>query len=167
MHRIRGTLAVTLLVLSCAACSGQSDPSATATNTTATRVTPPTTGSPSPTVPADLAKYTPAERLEYRAAVRAYSVFATQNSQFLVRGQLTKSASRFYHRYSINWVRAWANLAQLNDNGVTVTGRTRLLWIHPKSIQLTPTGSAVVVLRRCLDESQLRVVQRGKGFPDA
>src|SRR6476660_7543168 len=116
MPRVRGLLAVTLLCLACASCSADSGGSAAEhPSTTAT----PSPSSPTPTVSPELAAYTADERAAYQAAVRAYSVFTKRNSEFLAKGQTTRLASDYYHRYSIDWVKAWANLARLANNDVT------------------------------------------------
>ena len=162
MPRVGVVLVATVLVLSCAGCSREPDgpiggkpkPSTTSSATSSLTA--------SPTVPADLVKYTPEEQAAYEAALAAYGDFTKHNTRFLAKGQTTKTASRFYHRYSIDWVEAWANLAQLANNGVRVTGATTVVWFHPKRIAVGPDGSAEVVLRRCLDESDVVVTQDGK-----
>jgi hypothetical protein len=158
MPSVRALVAVAF-VFTCASCAQQSDgPSASPASKTS--APPPT--SPTPSVPPELTRYTDAERAAYAAAVQAYSEFTQQNSQLLSQGRTTEPASTFYQRYSIDWVEAWANLAKLANNHVTVSGPTRINWVRPKSITLEPSGSAVVVLRRCLDESGLKVMQAGK-----
>ena len=118
MPRVRGLLVVTFLVASCASCSGSADSPAAETPTGTTTIAP---SSPTPTVPSGLATYSADERSAYQAAISAYAAFTRQNSQFLAQGQTTRAASDFYHRYSINWVEAWANLGQLSNNDVTVS----------------------------------------------
>jgi hypothetical protein len=158
MPRVRGLLVVTFLVLACASCSGSGHGRSGGPPTSASVSTP---SSPTPNVPADLATYSVDERAAYRDAVQAYAAFTKRNSQFLAKGQTTRAASDFYHHYATHWVEAWANLAELANNDVTVSGPTRVVWVHPKRIDLDPSGSAVVVVRRCLDESRLKVTQGG------
>jgi hypothetical protein len=157
MPSARALVTVTFLLLACASCSQQDNDSAASPPRPATSAP----SSPAPSIPSDLAKYAPNERAAYANATRAYSAFTRWNSQFLANGQTIKAASDFYHRYSIDWVEAWANLAELANNHVTVKGRTRIVWVHPVRINLAASGLAVVVLSRCLDESRLKVRQAG------
>jgi hypothetical protein len=159
MPGVRAFLTVTIVVVACASCQGDTETPTAQAPTESTTSQP---SSPTPTVPPYLAKYTPHERDAYQAAVHAYSAFAERNSEFLAKGRTTRAASDFYHRYAIDWVEAWANLVQLADNDVTVDGLTRIVWTRPKSIKLDPSGSAGLVLVRCLDESRLKVTQGGK-----
>ena len=162
MPRLGVLIVGTVLVLTCASCSQDADGPNLGKPTTTTASPSTSPSLPSPTVPADLVKYAPEERAAYQAAVTAYDDFTTRNARFLAKGKTTKPASRFYHRYSIDWVEAWANLAQLTNNGVRVYGATTIVWVHPKRITVGTDGSADVVLRRCLDESGLVVSQGGK-----
>lgn len=157
----RTLFVASILMVACAACGGNddaADPTETPLPTTSAHSTP---TSPSPTIPTYLETYGADDRAAYADAVTAYSKFLKTNAGFIARGHTTKDASAFYHRFSIDWVSAWANLAQLANNHVTVTGTTTVKWVRPVSIAVGQKKTAVV-LRRCLDESAVVVTQNGK-----
>lgn len=158
MPRLRISLA-TLVLLACAACSPSADEPPTPAPPRSAAAASPT---PSASVADEMASYSPEERAAYAGALPAYERFTAANDRFLAQGKTTKPASNFYQRYSIDWVDAWANLAQLANNDVTVKGRTRVLWVRPASIDVAPSGRATVRLLRCIDESQLSVRQAGQ-----
>jgi hypothetical protein len=158
MLRSRAVLA-TFLVAACAACSdGGASPASTVDPLTTTRA--PT--APTSSVPPDLAGYSERERAAYAAAVSEYDSFTKRNDHFYSVGQTTLAAKRFYQRYAVDWSTAWGNLAQIANNNVTVTGSTKTIWTKPKSIDVGAPKVDVVVLRRCLDESDRTVTQNGK-----
>lgn len=159
MRLAGGTLAVTLLMVLCAACSGNADVAEPSSSPEPTTSAPPT--SASPTVPPYLEAYSADERTAYAEAVAAYEAYVQRNNRFLAKGETTTEASDFYHRFSTDWVAAWANLAQLANNHVTVTGSTTVKRVRPAKIELA-SAKAVVVLLRCLDESKLVVAQNGQ-----
>jgi hypothetical protein len=109
--------------------------------------------------------YNAKQRNAYGAALAAQAAFDRRNARILAAGRTTKAASVFYHRYSIDWVSDWSSLAQLANNHVTVTGRSKVRWARPISIRLPGSGAAVVVLRRCVDQSQMVVTQNGTQLP--
>jgi hypothetical protein len=49
-------------------------------------------------------------------------------------GQTARRASDFYHRFFDQLGSAWANLARLANNNVTVTGPTTVKWVRPVSV---------------------------------
>ena len=158
MRSARLLLAVTLLVVSCPSCSrgsGGTEPDGSPTGSTSTP-------SASPSVPPYLASYSVEQRHAYDAALAAHSAFVEQDRQFAAVGKTTKQAAAYYRRNSIDWVADWATLAQLANNGVTVTGRTTVKWVRPVSIDLDGLSADVIVLRRCVDSSGLVVSQDGK-----
>jgi hypothetical protein len=161
LPRVTAALAMSL-ILSCVACSGNDGEA----KSTEPPKPPPSVPSPrapaSAAVPRYLAPYTADEREAYGDAVVADERFGRRNSRFLSEGQTTKQASDFYRKYSTDWVSAWSNLGRLADNRVTVTGRATVKWVRPSSIDLGEDGGAVVVLRRCLNESGLVVTQNGE-----
>ena len=147
----------TLLIVVCAACasnaSNGADPEPAAPSTSAP--TAPSSG------PAGLAGYTEAEQAAYGEAVGAYDSFTARNDKIMAKGQTTVGAKDFYQKYAIDWSTAWTGLAQLANDGITVTGPTTAKWTRPKSIDLTAKGGPSVVLRRCLDETKRVVTQKG------
>lgn len=155
------------LVVACAACSQEGAATAPSTGT---QTPPDPSGIPTPSVqststtsvPPALAGYSGKERIAFGAAVRAYYNFARRNDRFYAAGRTTGAAKRFYQRYSVDWSTAWGNLAQTANNNVTVTGSTRTVWTRPRSIELGQSGGDVIVMRRCLDESDRVVTQNGK-----
>jgi hypothetical protein len=158
MLRTRIVLA-SFLVLTCAACTGgdaTSGPPASPTSSTSVAST------PSSTVPPELAGYSEDERLAYDEALAAYADYLAESDKIYARGETTVAAKRFYQRYAIDWSTAWGNLAVVANNRVTITGEARALWTRPVSIGLTPDAGDVVVIRRCVDESQRVVRQNGK-----
>lgn len=161
MLRLRVLLAVTFLVVACASCRGNGDGADTTGTPRTTTSAASTPTSPSPTTPSYLETYGADERAAYDDAVTAYDRFLTTNADFIAVGRTTKHASDFYRRFSIDWVSAWANLAQLANNDVTVRGTTTVNWVRPVSIEVGRKKIAVI-LRRCLDESELVVTQNGK-----
>ena len=149
-----------LLIAACAACdgSGSAEPASSSS--------PPSVSLPSPSaatssVPPELAGYDEAERAAYREAVVAYDRFSRRNDGFYARGETTPKAKEYYQRWAVDWSTAWANLAQVANNGVTVRGTTKTVWTRPKSIDLGGPDGDVVVLRRCLDEAGRVVEQDG------
>ena len=158
MLRSRTVLA-SFLVLACAACTGgdaTSGPSASPSPSTSVAST------PTSTVPPELTGYTEDERLAYDEALVAYADYLAESDKIYARGETSVAAKRFYQRYAIDWSTAWGNLAVVANNGVTITGEARALWTRPVSIGLTPDAGDVVVIRRCVDESQRVVRQNGK-----
>jgi hypothetical protein len=113
-------------------------------------------------VPPELAGYSEDERLAYDEALAAYADYLAESDKIYARGETTVAAKRFYQRYAIDWSTAWGNLAVVANNRVTITGEARALWTRPVSIGLTPDAGDVVVIRRCVDESQRVVRQNGK-----
>lgn len=158
MLRSRTVLA-SFLVLTCAACTGgdaTSGPSASPSPSTSVASTPPST------VPPELVGYSEDERVAYDEALAAYADYLAESDKIYAKGETTVAAKRFYQRYAIDWSTAWGNLAVVANNGVTITGEARALWTRPVSIGLTPDAGDVVVIRRCVDESQRVVRQNGK-----
>lgn len=162
MPRIRVLLAVTLLVLSCASCSGDPGEAQPGGSPRGSPSTPTVSTSPTPTVPPYLASYTAEERQAYAEAVSAYEVYIKRNNQLLAEGKTTVSANNFYQRYSTDWVAAWANLGKLANNNVRVTGVATVKWVRPVKVALAESGVAKIALRRCLDESKLMVTQNDR-----
>lgn len=157
MLRSRLVLA-TFLVVTCAACTGATgdpEPSSTADST------PSAPTAPTSSIPPELAGYTEDERAAYEDAVAAYATFTAKNDKIFAKGQATVGARDFYQRSAIDWSTAWGNLGQIANNGVTVKGTTKIVWTRPKFIELN-SGRAVVVIRRCLDESGRIVTQNGE-----
>lgn len=157
MLRTRIVLA-SFLVLTCAACTGgdaTSAPPASPSSGTFVASTP-------SSVPRELAGYSEDERLAYDEALAAYADYLAESDKIYARGETTVAAKRFYQRYAIDWSTAWGNLAVVTNNGVTITGEALALWTRPVSIGLTPDAGDVVVIRRCVDESQRVVRQNGK-----
>lgn len=158
MLRSRIVLA-TFLMGTCAACGhGEADPSPAVGRS-------PSTSAPStsmPSIPPELQGYTTSQRAAYEAAVKAYAKFVRYDDHLYAVGKTTVGAKDFYQRYSIDWATAWANLAQVENNKVTVTGPTKVLWSKPVSIDLGKSPGDVIVLQRCLDETKRVVKQDGK-----
>jgi hypothetical protein len=148
-----------LLATLCAACAaGNGDSSLSAPQRTQTSS--PTSPSRD-AVPSYLQTYSAEQRTAYAAAVASEAAFDRRNARILAAGKTTKAASAFYHRYSIDWASDWSSLAELANNNATVTGRTKIRWTRPIAIHLPGNGTSVVVLRRCLDQSNLVVTQNG------
>jgi hypothetical protein len=157
---LRTLLVASFLVGACAACGGNdggADPSDPPLPTTSA---PSTSTSSSSTIPSYLEPFSPDERAAYEDAVAAYARYVAQDNRFLAAGETTVAASDFYHHDSIDWASSWANLAQLANNDVTVTGATAVKSTRPVTIKLGATD--VIVLRQCLDQSQVVVTQNGK-----
>lgn len=159
MSTVRIVLATAIVATSCASCADR-----TGAATSGNSATPAASIAASPTqaVPPYLASYTAEERAAYSDALAAEDAFDTSNARFLAKGKTLKAASDFYHRYSIDWVQDWTNLAELANNHVTVTGKASVVWVRPLQIDLaTKSGLSVVVLRRCVDSSKVAVTQNG------
>lgn len=153
-----GVVLATFLVLACASCS---DDNAAPVPTPSTHSASSTPSAPTPSVPAELAGFTEDERAAYLVAVDAYADYLHETDRIYAEGKTTAAAKDFYRRYAIDWSTTWGNLAVAVNNGVTITGQTRLVWTRPKSINIgTPAGD-IVVIRRCLDESHRVVKQNG------
>jgi hypothetical protein len=158
MLRSRKWLA-SFLVLTCAACSGggaTTGPSNSPSPGTSAASTPTATVSP------ELAAYSEEERLAYDEALDAHAAYLAKTDKIYAKGETTVAAKRFYQRHAVDWSTAWGNLALVANNGVTIRGETRVVWIRPKSIRLATAAGDVVVIRRCVDESQRVVRQNGK-----
>jgi hypothetical protein len=165
MPRIRVMLVATLLVLACASCSRSDDPPAAgprSPSTDAGRSSP----SPSPTkasaVPAYLRRFDADERQAYRQAKAADAAFERHNDRFITAHHLTNTANAYYHKYSVNWVDDWSNLAALVNNDVRVRGRASVLWTRPDEVNLAAKRGKVVTLSSCLDEHNIQVRQHGR-----
>ncbi len=163
MRRTRVWFVLTSLLLACASCGGG--------NSSAGSPPPSPSSSPSPspsrsqTVPAYLAKYTVQERMAYAEAVAALHRFTRTDDRILGQGKLTSKQAAFYRRNSINWVEDWANLAQLVNKHIVFKGTTKEVWVRPLSINLNANRGELVELRRCLDQSALRVFASGTRVP--
>ena len=158
MLRTRTVLA-SFVVLTCAACTGgDATPGPPATPSPSTSVA----STPASTVPPELAGYSEDERVAYNEALAAYADYLAESDKIYAKGETTVAAKRFYQRYAIDWSTAWGNLAVVANNDVTITGEARELWTRPVSIGLTLKAGDVVVIRRCVDESQRVVRQNGK-----
>jgi hypothetical protein len=147
------------LLLTCAACSGGA-----VTTGPSNSPSPSTSAAPTPTsiVPPELAGYSEEEGLAYDEVLDAYAAYLAETDKIYAKGETTVAAKRFYQRHAIDWSTAWGNLAVVANNGVTIKGETRVLWVQPKSIRLATDAGDVVVIRRCVDESQRVVRQNGK-----
>jgi hypothetical protein len=159
MRRLRGALAVSLLVVSCAGCSenaGEAKPPNLPESSTMTQ------SSPSSPVPSARAKYSAAQRAALTDAVDALHRFTRINDRFLKQGVLTKRQAAFYRKNSTNWVDDWANLSKLVNSRITFKGSSTEVWLRPLSIKLAARNGQRVSVRRCLDESRLRVFADGK-----
>jgi hypothetical protein len=157
MCRVVIATVATALLVACASCSQAGDPSSGEPSPRSVS----TAGTPA-AIPAYLQAYTDDERAAYRDAVADYQVFLIKDDMFLKEGRLTSRANSFYRRYSTNWVDQWAALSQLVNSGARVRGHTKELSVRPSSIHLYPNGTGSVTLRRCLDQSDIKVVQDGK-----
>lgn len=144
----------TFLVASCASC-GHSGATPQLQGATAEAPSSPTTS-----VSTGLASYTPDEQAAYASAVADYDSYSKQNDQFYAAGATTVEAKDFFQKYAIDWSSAWANLAQVTNNHIRVGGATRTIWTKPQLINIV-ASPAVIVLRRCLDESARVVTQNG------
>lgn len=158
MLRSRMGLA-SFLVLTCAACTGGG-----ATTGPSNSPSPSTSVASTPTVSVapELAGYSEEKRVAYDEALAAYAVYLAETDKIYAKGETTVAAKRFYQRHAIDWSMAWGNLAVVANNGVTVKGETRVVWVRPKAIRLATDAGDVVVIRRCVDESQRVVRQNGK-----
>jgi hypothetical protein len=154
----------TFIAALCAGCGTGHDDSTLPSPSTGASTSPTQTPSRD-TVPAYLKAYSVKQRKAYGAALSAQDAFDRRNARILAAGKTTKAASVFYHRYSIDWVSDWSSLAQLANNHVTVTGQTKVRWARPISIRLPGSGTSVVVLRRCVDQSHVVVSQNGSQLP--
>lgn len=154
--------ALAIVLSACAACGGASDsppaalPSSSSSSSTIT---------PSPSVPAELAGYDPSEREAFGAAVDALHRFSRTSDRFIRQGRLTPDQAKFYRRNSVRWTDDWAALAQLVNGRITMRGAARELWARPLTIDLTADTGEVVVVRRCLDQTKVRVFADGKEVP--
>lgn len=161
---LRSLRVVTCVVaLSCAGCSSpNTDPAPTVTPSPieTTDPTPSTTPSSTPSPEPTLKGFTAEESAAFDAAVASYDKFAQRSDRYYAAGATTNAAKKFFQRFSVDWSRAWGDLAQVANSGVTVTGSTKTVSTKPLTIELDPRSVDVVVLRRCLDESG-RVVTQG------
>jgi hypothetical protein len=152
---LRYLVIASVLVMACAACDGTTDGAEPPTSPASTAP------SSSQSVPGYLERYSPEERAAYDDAVAAYTKYVARDDRLLAEGETTRAASRFYRRYSIDWVSNWASLGQLANNDVTVRGHAKVIWTRPKEIALEASPD-VVVLRQCLDQANVVVVQGGQ-----
>ena len=158
------TVVAFLVALSCAGCTGQADePAPTVSpSSAAPTITPSTTPTTTPSAEPTLEGYSEEEAAAYEAAVLAYDRFAKRSDRLYEEGATTNAAKEFFQRFSIDWSRAWGDLAQIANSGVTVAGSTKTVSTKPESIELDTKAGDVVVLRRCLDESGRVVTQGGE-----
>ena len=162
MPRLRISLA-TLMLLACAACGGSSDqaPTSRPSESSLSSASP----APSPSVSEELAGYSLPEREAFEAAVVALHRFSRTSDRFISQGRLTRSQAAYFRRNSINWVDAWAGLAQLVNGRITMRGDTHEKWARPSQVDLSAAKGEVVVIRRCLDQTDVRVFADGKRVP--
>lgn len=160
----RMTVVAFLAALSCTGCTGLADEPVPSVSPSSARPTIAPSPAPTPTPSAEptLEGYSEEEAAAYEAAVSAYDRFAKRSDKFYEEGATTNAAKEFFQRFSIDWSRAWGDLAQIANSGVTVAGSTKTVSTKPESIELDTTAGDVVVLRRCLDESGRVVTQDGE-----
>ena len=154
--------ALAIVLLACAACGGTSDSPPTALHS---RSSASGAVTPSPSVPAELAGYDASEREAFGAAVDALHRFSRTSDRFIRQGRLTPDQAKFYRKNSVRWTDDWAALAQLVNGRITMRGAARELWTRPLSIDLNAGADEVVVVRRCLDQTKVRVFAEGKEVP--
>lgn len=162
MPRLRISLA-TLVLLACAACSGSADEAPISRPLESSLSSAPT-ATPS-SLPPELAGYSLPEREAFEAAVVALHRFSRASDRFIDQGRLTRPQAAYFRRNSINWVDDWAGLAQLVNGRITMRGDTREKWVRPLRVDLAAGDSEVVVIRRCLDQTSVRVFAEGKRVP--
>ena len=148
----------TFLVVACAGCGGNAaDPGPSATPDS-------TLTAPTSSEPPELAGYTQAERAAYASAVAAHTTYGEHTARFEAEGRTTGEAKDFYQHYAIDWSTSWGNLALLANNGVKITGTEVVRWTLPVTIDLSDETD-VVVIRQCLDQTEVVVTQNGKVMP--
>lgn len=162
MPRLRISLA-TLLLLACVAC-GEGEGEAP-TSRSLDAPSPSAPAAPSSSIPPELAGYSLPEREAFEAAVVALHRFSRTSDRFISQGRLTRSQAAYYRRNSINWVDDWAGLAQLVNGRITMRGDTREEWARPLRVDLSAAAGEIVVVRRCLDQTDVRVFADGKRVP--
>lgn len=162
MPRLLISLA-TLVLLACAACGRSSGEAPTSRRLESA----PSSASPAPSssVSPELAGYTLPEREAFEAALVALHRFSRASDGFISQGRLTRSQATYFRRNSINWVDDWAGLAQLVNGRITMRGDTREEWARPSRVDLSAAVGEVVVIRRCLDQTSVRVFADGKRVP--
>lgn len=152
----------TIVVLTCAGCSGDRSPSAGST----TSPTASTSSSSNPTpVPAYLESFSKTERRAYAAAVHDYKRFSDRHAQIMAAGKATPQAKRFYRRYTADWQTYWATLRQREANGVRVLGKGETLRTRPSRIRVHGDGTGSVGLNVCGVSSGVKVLQKGTPVP--
>ena len=162
MPRLRISLA-TLLLLACGACGEGAGEAPMSRSSEAPSSSAPS--APSSSIPPELAGYGLPEREAFEAAVVALHRFSRTSDRFISQGRLTRSQAAYFRRNSINWVDAWAGLAQLVNGRITMLGDTHEKWARPSQVDLSAAGGEVVVIRRCLDQTDVRVFADGKRVP--
>jgi hypothetical protein len=162
LGRIIPLLAASAMVLAVAGCDGDKPPESTPTATATTSPTEsPTT---SPTVPAYLKDYSEEERAAYQSAVADYERFADRNARIYAAGVATSQVKAFYQQKTAAWQSYWAQLQQLEADGIRIKGRAETVRIRPVGVRATDRGGAVT-LRVCSVSTGVEVIQNGTPVP--
>ena len=154
---------LTVLMLACAGCGkSASDPPLVFPSKSATAAA---SASPSASASTGLHGFASSQRAAFTQAVAALQRFSATNDRFIGQGRLTQTQSAFFRKYSIRWTDDWAGLAQLVNGQIRIRGTTHEIWVRPVSIDLQAAAGQVVVIRRCLDQTDVRVFAHGKAVP--
>jgi hypothetical protein len=119
----------------------------------------------SPAVTQPTRPYTADERALYREAVRRVESFDAANQPILARGKATREAKRLYQRRFYYWRPTFRQLRRYEREGIRVARAPVVLSIEPTSIKDFPDSAGEVILRRCIDQSDLGMTRHGRPLP--
>ncbi len=156
--RLAVVAAATVAVLGLAGCQGS-------TGAGSSVASPSVTPSVTPSLSQPTRPYTADERELYREAVRRAESFDAVNQPILAVGRATREAKRLYQRRLYRWHRAFAQLRRYEREGIRVARPPVVLSTEPASVKDFQDNAAEIVLRRCTDQSDLGMTQRGTPVP--
>lgn len=153
LHRALTALTVTLLAFTLASCGNDKPeplPKATAT-TEAWR-----------------AQFTKQQLVEYDKAFKRWNEYLEKSRPINAAGKVTPAAKKVFTEYwgSTGGLKPLKTLQNFEDNGVTLTGKVKVLWSKATDVTMK-NGAAKVEISQCIDPAGLKVVQGGKEVPQS
>ena len=152
-HLTRGPIAIVAAaaVLSLVGCQGSAGPASSVASPAVTQATRP---------------FTADERALYREAVRRVESFDAANQPILAAGRATREAKRLYQRrFYDDWQTTFAQLRRYEREGIRVARAPVVLTTEPAVVKDFQDSAAEVVLRRCIDQSDLGMTRHGIPVP--
>ncbi len=116
--------------------------------------------SASPSVPSELASYSPGQRRAYSSALKAYRTYSAREAAFERNATAPLAARRFYRGYTADWVSFWQLRKRLAAQGIRVRRQSSVVSSRPVFVRLGKKGAGSVRIRQCVDARKVKVTQR-------